>query len=98
MMPLARSLAHALASLVWRGYSRVTEDVRMEDVIVAEATTPRPQRQLEVGALWIVVFVVLLSLGSSFQFQSNNPLAAHARLAAALPDESKPVLNANRNS
>ena len=39
MMPLARSLTHALASLVWRGYSRVTEDVRMEDVTVAEATT-----------------------------------------------------------
>ena len=39
MMPLALSLTHALASLVWRGYSRVTEDVRMGDVTVAEATT-----------------------------------------------------------
>ena len=35
----ARSLAHSHASLVWRGYSRVAEDVRMEDVTAAEATT-----------------------------------------------------------
>ena len=96
--PLARSLTHSLH--LFGGATH--ESLRMCAWGTTLSPSPRPRHDrndsLRSGRRGIVVFVVLLSLGSSFQFQSNNSLAAHARLPAALPDESKPVLNANRNS